>query len=126
MTAIPDNLKYTEEHEWVSIDGDVITIGITDHAQNELGDIVFVELPNVDAEIEAADAFGTIEAVKTVADLYAPVNGVVVEVNEALAEGADALNTDPYGAGWIVKMKISDVNALDSLKTADEYSKFLG
>jgi glycine cleavage system H protein len=107
MSAVPDNLKYTKEHEWALIEGDVATVGITDHAQRELGDIVFVELPKVGATVKAGESFGTIEAVKTVAELYAPVSGTVEAVNEELASDAGVINSDPYGKGWILRIKIS-------------------
>jgi glycine cleavage system H protein len=107
MSLVPDGLKYTKDHEWTKIEGAVATIGVTDHAQRELGDIVFVELPKVGANVSAGQSFGTIEAVKTVAELYAPVSGTVEAVNTALAADAGVINQDPYGKGWIIKVKIS-------------------
>ncbi len=106
MANVPEELKYTKDHEWARIEGDQAVIGITDHAQTELGDIVFVELPKVGAKISAGQSFGTVEAVKTVAELYAPVDGEVLEVNGALSKDAGILNLDPYGDGWIVKVKL--------------------
>lgn len=107
MSLIPDGLKYTKDHEWAKLEGAVATVGVTDHAQKELGDIVFVELPKVGATITAGQSFGTIEAVKTVAELYAPVTGTVEAVNTALAADAGVINQDPYGKGWIIKVKVS-------------------
>jgi glycine cleavage system H protein len=107
MSLIPDGLKYTKDHEWAKLEGAVATVGVTDHAQKELGDIVFVELPKVGATITSGQSFGTIEAVKTVAELYAPVSGTVEAVNTALAADAGVINQDPYGKGWIIKVKVS-------------------
>lgn len=107
MSLVPDGLKYTKDHEWAKLEGAVATIGVTDHAQRELGDIVFVELPKVGATVNAGQSFGTIEAVKTVAELYAPVTGTVEAVNTALAADAGVINQDPYGKGWIIKVKVS-------------------
>lgn len=125
MSNILDNLKYSEDHEWALIEGDIITVGITDHAQSELGDIVFVELPDVGDTLDQGDSFGTIEAVKTVAELYAPVGGEVVEINEALADEAETINSAPYGEGWIVKIKVSDPSQLDSLMDAAGYQSHI-
>ncbi len=108
MSLVPSELQYTKDHEWARIQGDVATIGVTDHAQRELGDIVFVEMPKVGQTITAGESFGTIEAVKTVAELYAPVTGTVTEINEALAQDAGIINQEPYEKGWIIKVKISD------------------
>ncbi|HUU29744.1 MAG TPA: glycine cleavage system protein GcvH [archaeon] len=105
---IPDDLLYTEEHEWVRIEDDLAVVGITDYAQSELGDIVFVELPEVGDEVIAAETFGTIEAVKTVSDLFSPVSGTVEEVNEALGDSPDLVNKDPYGDGWMIKIKFAE------------------
>ncbi len=105
MSLVPDGLKYTKDHEWAKIEGDTAVIGVTDHAQRELGDIVFVELPKVGAKVAAGQSFGTIEAVKTVAELYSPVDGTVAEVNGALSGDAGVINQDPYGNGWIIKVK---------------------
>jgi len=105
---IPEDLHYTDEHEWISVEDGVATVGITDYAQKELGDIVFVELPEVGAEVEAMDTFGTIEAVKTVSDLFSPVSGTVVEVNEALEDHPELVNDDPYRDGWMIKIEFSE------------------
>jgi glycine cleavage system H protein len=106
MSLVPDGLKYTKDHEWAKLEGAVATVGVTDHAQRELGDIVFVELPKVGAVVAAGQSFGTIEAVKTVAELYAPVSGTIAEVNTALSADAGVINQDPYGTGWIIKVKV--------------------
>jgi glycine cleavage system H protein len=123
MSSIPENLKYTKDHEWALVEGEVATVGITDHAQRELGDIVFVELPKVGAEVKAGQSFGTIEAVKTVAELYAPVSGTVEAVNEALAADAGVINTDPYGNGWIIKIKAAGDSS--ELISPAEYQKLI-
>ncbi|MEO6094704.1 MAG: glycine cleavage system protein GcvH [Fibrobacteria bacterium] len=106
MSLVPDGLKYTKDHEWAKFEGAVATVGVTDHAQRELGDIVFVELPKVGATVKSGQSFGTIEAVKTVAELYAPVSGTIAEVNTALSADAGVINQDPYGSGWIIKVKV--------------------
>lgn len=121
----PEDLKYTREHEWVSIEGSVATIGITDHAQEQLGDVVFVELPGVGDRIEKADAFGVVESTKAVSDVYAPLSGEVTEVNDDLPDNPELINEDPYGDGWMVKVAIGDKADLDELMTADEYRKFI-
>tara|TARA_B100001250_G_scaffold407773_1_gene429084 strand:+ start:639 stop:1016 length:378 start_codon:yes stop_codon:yes gene_type:complete len=123
--SIPTEIKYTKEHEWISLDGEVAMIGITDHAQSQLGDIVFVELPDVDTEINQNDTFGVIEAVKTVADLFAPVKGLIIELNSSLEDSPDLINSDPYGAGWIIKVKVSNSNQYDDLMSNDEYEEFI-
>ncbi len=123
---IPKGLLYTKDHEWAKKNGDELTVGITDFAQGELGDIIFVELPSVGDEFEGGDPFGTIEAVKTVADLFMPVSGEIVEVNDNLEDNPEAVNKDPYGAGWIVKIKISDESELDDLLSADGYQTHVG
>lgn len=120
----PDDLKYTSEHEWVRDNGDgTVTIGITDFAQSELGDIVFVELEAEDSEFDKDEVFGTVEAVKTVSELFAPVAGTILEVNESLEDDPELVNNDPYGQGWMVKFKLSDPDELDSLMSADEYKE---
>jgi glycine cleavage system H protein len=121
MAEYPDQYKYTAEHEWISVEGDVGTIGITDHAQDELGDVVFVELPEVGASFDQNAAFGSIESVKAVSDLYAPVSGEVVAVNEALMDGPEAVNDDPHAGAWMVRMRLSDASQVDALMTASEY-----
>lgn len=120
---IPTNLLYTKEHEWVKIEGEVATIGITDYAQGQLGDIVFVELPALGAETKQMQPFGTIEAVKAVSDLFAPLSGTVVEVNAALADKPEAINQDCYGAGWLIKLKISNAGEKQALLSAADYEK---
>lgn len=122
---VPDDLKYTKDHEWIRVEGDIGTVGITDYAQKELSDIVYVELPEVGSKVEQFKPFGTIEAVKTVADLYAPVSGEVVEVNTNLEEEPGLINQDPYGKGWIIKVKISDPSELDNLMSAEEYRNLI-
>lgn len=123
---IPKNLKYTSEHEWVKVDGQIATIGITDYAQSELGDIVFVEFPKIGKHFENSDVFGTIEAVKTVADLFAPMSGVIEEINTSLEDTPEAINNDPYGNGWVIKLKLSDISELDDLLNAEAYKEHLG
>lgn len=117
----PSDLKYTEEHEWLRVDGDTVEIGITDYAQGELGDIVFVELPSVGDQIERGESFGTIEAVKAVSDLYAPITGKVTEINDSLEDDPTVINRDPYGDGWMIKVEISDSSEIEKLLTADAY-----
>ena len=125
MSNIPKELKYTTDHEWVKIEGDVITIGITDYAQHELGDIVYVELPELDDEVSKDESLGEIEAVKTVADILSPATGTILEINETLSDNAEIINSDPYTDGWIVKIKISDKNELSSLLDSDAYTDIL-
>lgn len=122
---VPPELKYTRTHEWVKIDGDVATIGITDHAQRELGDIVFVDVPEVGRVLQADQPFGSVESVKTVSDIYAPLAGEVVEVNGALGSQSELLNSDPYGSGWIAKMRLSDPSAAGGLLDAGAYEAVL-
>src|SRR5690625_66937 len=120
----PEDLKYTKEHEWIRDNGDgTITIGITDFAQSELGDIVFVELEPEGTELEAGDVFGTVEAVKTVSELFSPVTGEVLELNEELEDDPELVNTDPYGEGWMVKLSCSDSSQLETLLSAEEYQQ---
>jgi len=122
----PDDLKYTKDHEWIRDNGDgSATVGITDFAQSELGDIVFVELEDEGFEFDQEDVFGTVEAVKTVSDLFAPVSGEISEVNEILHDQPELVNDDPYGEGWMVKIKISDSSELDDLMSADEYQEII-
>lgn len=123
--SLPQDLKYTKEHEWVKVDGVTATIGITDHAQSELGDIIFVEFPDIDQEIEKDEPFGTIEAVKTVADLFAPISGKVTEINENLEDSPESVNSDPYGEGWIVKVSIDNAGELDELMTPEQYGDLI-
>ena len=120
--SIPEELQYTKTHEWIRREGDIATIGITDHAQDELGDVVFIELPDEGATFSAGDSFGVIESVKAVSDLYAPVGGEVVEVNEALNDAPEKVNEDPYGNGWMIKLRTSDEA---NLLSAEEYEEHL-
>ena len=122
---LPQNLKYTSEHEWIRLEGDTAYVGITDYAQEQLGDIVFVECETVGDALEAGETFGTVEAVKTVSDLYLPVAGEVLEFNEELEGEPELVNKDPYGRGWIVKIKISDETELDGLLNADAYKAII-
>lgn len=121
MSNIPAELKYTKEHEWVKMEGNIAVIGITDHAQSELGDVVFVEMPAVGDKVTQNNEFGVVESVKTVSNLYSPVSGSVVEVNEDIDTAPEKVNTDPYGQGWIIKVEISDESELDLLLSAQEY-----
>jgi glycine cleavage system H protein len=121
----PESLRYTKDHEWIRIEGDEAIIGITDFAQRELGDIVYVEIETVGKELQAGDTFGTVEAVKTVSDLFLPLTGRVTEVNPNLNGNPEAVNTDPYGEGWMIKMKLSNPGDADSLLTAEAYQKLV-
>jgi glycine cleavage system H protein len=123
---IPANLKYTKDHEWVSIDGDVATVGITEFAQSELGDIVYVEVETLDQELAKDEVFGTVEAVKTVSDLFLPLSGEIIEFNDVLESQPENVNTDPYGAGWMVKVKIANVSEIEELLSSDEYASIIG
>jgi len=122
---LPENLKYTKEHEWVRVEGDIAVVGITDFAQGELGDIVFVEIETVGESLAAGETFGTVEAVKTVSDLFMPVSGEVVEFNSALEDSPELINKDAYGDGWMVKVKIEDASQLDALMDAAAYQAML-
>ncbi|QNL52111.1 glycine cleavage system protein GcvH [Olivibacter sp. SDN3] len=122
----PAELKYTKDHEWVRVEGDEAIIGITEFAQRELGDIVFIEIPTVGEEVAANDVFGTVEAVKTVSDLFMPITSTVLSVNEKLDGSPELVNTDPYGDGWMVKVKVADGTALDSLLSAEAYQELVG
>lgn len=123
---IPAQLKYTKDHEWISIDGDVATVGITDFAQSELGDIVYVEVETLDETLEADEIFGTVEAVKTVSDLFLPLSGEIIEFNTILEDEPEKVNSDPYGEGWMIKVKISDASQIDNLLSADAYKELIG
>lgn len=123
---IPDNLHYTKDHEWIAIEGDVATIGITDFAQGELGDIVYVEVETLDETVAAEEVFGTVEAVKTVSDLFMPLNGTVIEFNEALTDAPEAVNDDPYGEGWMIKVQLEDSNDREGLLDAAAYKALVG
>ncbi len=122
---IPSELKYTKDHEWIKIDGDIATIGITDFAQGELGDIVYVEVETLDETLDAEEVFGTVEAVKTVSDLFLPLSGEIVEFNESLEDEPEKVNTDPYGDGWMIKVNISDASQIDSLLSAEDYKTLI-
>lgn len=123
---IPAELKYTKDHEWVKVDGNVATIGITDFAQSELGDIVYVEVETEGETLNAEEVFGTVEAVKTVSDLFMPISGEVVEFNTELEANPESVNSDPYGAGWMIKVKVSDPSELDGLLSAEAYQALIG
>ncbi len=123
---IPSNLKYTKDHEWISLEGDIATVGITDFAQKELGDIVYVEVETLDQTLEKEEVFGTVEAVKTVSDLFLPLAGEIVEFNEALEQKPETVNSDPYGDGWMIRIKVSDPLDFENLLTADQYKDLIG
>ena len=123
---IPSELKYTKDHEWVKIDGDILTVGITDFAQGELGDIVYVEVETLDEALEADAVFGTVEAVKTVSDLFLPVAGEIIEFNDSLEDEPEKVNEDPYGDGWMIKLKVEDPIDLETLLSAEDYKVLIG
>ena len=123
---IPADLKYTKDHEWVLVDGDVATIGITDFAQKELGDIVYVEVETLDQTLEKDEIFGTVEAVKTVSDLFLPLSGEIIEFNDSLESDPEKVNTDPYGDGWMVKVKISKLSEVEALLSSEDYKALIG
>ena len=123
--AILENFRYAKSHEYADVEGDIATIGISDYAQSELGDVVFVELPQPGAHVEVGEQFGSIESVKAVSELFSPVSGEVVEVNEALADNPALVTTDPFGDGWMVRIKVSDPTEVDELMSAEEYDEFL-
>src|SRR4051812_2786011 len=126
MTTIPEDNRYAKSHEYVHVEGETGTIGISDYAQKELGDVVFVELPQVGTQLEAGDELGSIESVKAVSELFSPVSGEVVEVNEALTEKPELVNTDPYGDGWMIRIKVSDASEMDELlMNAEEYEEYI-
>ena len=118
---IPEELKYTEEHEWIRLEGNIATVGITDFAQSELGDIVYIEVDTLDSEINSNDVFGTVEAVKTVSDLFMPVTGKVIEVNSSLEDAPEVVNDDPYGQGWIIKIEVTNPADVENLMSSDNY-----
>lgn len=122
---IPANLKFTSDHEWVKIEGDVVVVGVTDFAQGELGDVVFVEIETEGETLDKGETFGSVEAVKTVSDLFMPISGEVTEFNEALADEPELVNKDPYGKGWMIKIKVADATELDELMSAEDYQKML-
>jgi len=123
---LPSELKYTKDHEWVKVQEDIATIGITDFAQSELGDIVYVEVETIDETLEEEEIFGTVEAVKTVSDLFLPLSGEIIEFNESLEDEPEKVNSDPYGEGWIIKVKCSDLSQVDNLLSADDYKNIIG
>jgi glycine cleavage system H protein len=122
---IPENIKYTKDHEWIKIEGDTGTVGVTDYAQGELGDIVFIEVETLGEHLQQGDVFGTIEAVKTVSDLFLPVAGEIIEINSTLQNSPDLVNKDPFGKGWIVKLKIDDAEQLNTLLNAAQYKELI-
>lgn len=124
--TVPENLKYTAEHEWIRVEGDEIVIGVTDFAQGELGDVVFIEIETLGETFSRGDTFGTIEAVKTVSDLYMPVDGEIVEVNPALEDTPELVNSEPFEGGWMIRVKMADPSQLDDLIPQEEYSKLIG
>ena len=123
---IPKELKYTKDHEWISIDGEIATVGITDFAQRELGDIVYVEVETVGETLEADAVFGTVEAVKTVSDLFLPVSGEIIEFNDSLEETPEDVNSDPYSKGWMIKLKVTDTDDLNKLLDSEQYKELIG
>jgi glycine cleavage system H protein len=125
MSNIPEDLSYSKDHEWVRIKGDQATVGITDHAQNQLGDVVYVELPKVGDKFESSEPFGSVESVKAVSEIYMPVGGSVVEVNEALNDAPEKVNEDPYGTGWMIVVKMDEVSQADGLLSAFEYEDYI-
>ncbi len=126
MANIPDDLHYSKDHEWVRVEGDTGTVGITDHAQHSLGDVVYVELPKPGESFTAHDVFGSVESVKAVSELFLPVGGEVVEVNESLQDEPEKVNTDPYGEGWMLRVRLSNRGEVDSLLSAAEYEDYIG
>jgi glycine cleavage system H protein len=123
---VPQNLKYTKDHEWVSLDGEIATIGITDFAQKELGDIVYVEVETLDQTLEKDEVFGTVEAVKTVSDLFLPIAGEIIEFNDSLESDPEKVNSDPYGSGWMIRVKVSNVADFNELLSSEAYSTLIG
>ena len=123
---IPSELKYTKDHEWISVEGDIATVGITDFAQRELGDIVYVEVETIGETLSADEVFGTVEAVKTVSDLFLPVAGEILEFNESLEDNPEKVNSDPYSSGWMIKMKVSNINDISSLLNSNQYQELIG
>jgi len=122
----PENFRYTKEHEWVLVEGDIGTVGITQHAQEELGDIVYVDLPKVGSRVEAGKSLGSVESVKAVSDIYSPVSGEITEINESLADAPDKLNSDPHGAAWLVKLRLSNPGEVPNLMSAADYQSYIG
>ena len=124
--TLPATLKYTKDHEWIRVEGDVAYIGITDHAQKELGDIVYVDIDTLDKEVAQHEVFGTVEAVKTVSDLFSPISGTVLEINDKLGDAPETVNADPYGNGWMVKISIKNPTELEELLSAEAYGELIG
>ena len=122
---IPEDLKYTKDHEWVRVEGNIATVGVTDFAQSELGDIVFVEIETLDEELEKEEVFGSVEAVKTVSDLFMPIGGTIIEINENIESSPELVNSDPYGEGWMIKIKINEASDIENLLTAEAYSNLI-
>ncbi len=122
---IPEDLRYTKDHEWVRVEGNVATVGVTDFAQSELGDIVFVEIETLDEELEKEEVFGSVEAVKTVSDLFMPIGGTVIEINENIESSPELVNSDPYGEGWMIKIEINEASDIENLLTAEAYSNLI-
>ena len=122
---IPSELKYTKDHEWIKVEGDIATVGITDFAQGELGDIVYVEVETLDETLDVEEVFGTVEAVKTVSDLFLPLSGEIIEFNDSLEDEPEKVNSDPYGKGWMIKLKISDASQIDNLLSAEDYKALI-
>lgn len=122
----PENFRYTKEHEWVSIEGDTATVGITDHAQHELGDIVYVDLPKIGAKLAKGATLGSVESVKAVSDVYSPISGEVIAINETLANAPEKLNAEPHDGAWLIKVKLSDAAEVQDLMTAADYQKYIG
>ena len=122
---LPEDLRYTREHEWVALQGDIATVGITDHAQEQLGDVVYVELPGAGDRVSKAEPFGVVESTKAVSDVYAPISGEVAEINDDLPDNPELVNEDPYGDGWLVKIRVADPGELDDLMSAAEYRAFV-
>jgi glycine cleavage system H protein len=122
----PDGLKYTKDHEWIRVEGNIGIVGITDHAQGELGDVVYIDIPDDSASLSVGDSFGTIEAVKTVADMYAPVSGKIIEANTALNDAPETVNADPYGAGWMIKLELANPDELGELMDVNAYKELIG
>ena len=122
---IPEDLKYTKDHEWIRVEGNVATVGVTDFAQSELGDIVFVEIETLDEELEKEEVFGSVEAVKTVSDLFMPIGGTVIEINENIESSPELVNSDPYGEGWMIKIEINEASDIENLLTAEAYSNLI-
>lgn len=123
---IPNNLRYTKDHEWISLEGDIATVGITDFAQRELGDIVYVEVETIGEKLGADEVFGTVEAVKTVSDLFLPVSGEILEFNESLEDSPEEVNSNPYSSGWMIKMKVSNIDDLSTLLSSEQYQELIG